>query len=352
MNASRAWLVAATVLLAHPVHAQARADFDALSEGFVGATLVTPAGTFRDLVLDAAGTLGPFAVDDGSATLAGLPRFSAPNVLSLGAFTPGPALASAPVKSFRIVLPHFASAIRIGLFLDSLPAGNVVDVQFFTNGQPGPVTTIAGTGASGWTAQTIEACGGSAVYDEVRFSGSGTVDGGRFHGAVDTFVMAVVECGAASHFCVPTPGSCPCGNDPPGGPQQSGCGNSLGQFGTLSMEGIPSIAVDEMIAHVSHVPPFSTGLLVQSRTAIPHVPFGDGSRCIGAPLTRLVRVQADGNGAVDYPHAGDTPLSLLGSIHGAGKGVILYQFVYRNQAAFCTSSTFNITNGCYLQWGF
>jgi hypothetical protein len=59
----------------------------------------------------------------------------------------------------------------------------------------------------------------------------------------------------------------------------------------------------------------------------------------------------DGTGASGYGGPlGDTPISVRGQIP-AGGGVRDYQGWYRNAAAFCTSSTFNLSNGIEVTWG-
>lgn len=50
-----------------------------------------------------------------------------------------------------------------------------------------------------------------------------------------------------------------------------------------------------------------------------------------------------------YPGVGDAGLSTLGGGQSAGSPRT-YQVLYRNAASFCTSATFNVTNGVRVVW--
>jgi len=76
--------------------------------------------------------------------------------------------------------------------------------------------------------------------------------------------------------------------------------------------------------------------------------FGDGLRCATGTITRLGTVQNAG-GASSYPGALDPSVSVRGGC--AAGDVRTYQVWYRNAAAFCTPSTFNLSNGLEITWG-
>jgi hypothetical protein len=76
--------------------------------------------------------------------------------------------------------------------------------------------------------------------------------------------------------------------------------------------------------------------------------FGDGLRCVGGTIIRL-GTKNNVAGTSTYPVAGDASVSVRGAV-SAGD-VRMYQVWYRNAAAFCTSSTFNLTNGVEVSWG-
>jgi len=75
--------------------------------------------------------------------------------------------------------------------------------------------------------------------------------------------------------------------------------------------------------------------------------FGDGLRCAGGSIVRL-KSKLNAGGSSAYPTGSDQPISLRGSDHAGD--VRTYQCWYRNAAAFCTPSTFNLTNGIQAVW--
>jgi hypothetical protein len=77
--------------------------------------------------------------------------------------------------------------------------------------------------------------------------------------------------------------------------------------------------------------------------------FGDGLRCAGGTIGRR-GTKANANGSSAYPVAGEPSVSVRGQVTTAGS-VCMYQVGYRNAAAFCTVSTFNLSNGLSVTWG-
>jgi hypothetical protein len=75
--------------------------------------------------------------------------------------------------------------------------------------------------------------------------------------------------------------------------------------------------------------------------------FGDGLRCAGGVIVRL-GTEFNAGGSSQYPGAGDPTLSIRGGIGLPGGRT--YQVWYRNAVTFCTSATFNLTNGLQVQW--
>jgi hypothetical protein len=74
--------------------------------------------------------------------------------------------------------------------------------------------------------------------------------------------------------------------------------------------------------------------------------FGDGLRCAGGVVIRL-GTKTNVAGTSSYP-SGSQPISIKGA--NAAGNVRMYQCWYRNAAAFCTPSTFNLTNGLQATW--
>ncbi len=143
---------------------------------------------------------------------------------------------------------------------------------------------------------------------------------------------------------------CPCGNN---GAVNSGCANSvvasgarLGAFGNAATE------ADSLLLVGVDMPPNSTCLYFQgsglSGAGLGTV-FGDGLRCVAGTVVRLGTAANNASGQSLYPEAGDPHVSVRGLVPGAG-GTRWYQVWYRNAAAFCTSSTFNLSNGLQVDW--
>jgi hypothetical protein len=143
--------------------------------------------------------------------------------------------------------------------------------------------------------------------------------------------------------------ACPCGNF---GAPGNGCANSLSPAGAhLAATGTPSLAADTL-ALVGTGMGNGAALFFQGTTQVnggAGAVFGDGLRCVGGTVVRL-GTEANSGGASQYPTGSNPPVSVRGMITAAGS-VRHYQCWYRNAAAFCTSDTFNLTNGLTVTWG-
>ncbi len=143
--------------------------------------------------------------------------------------------------------------------------------------------------------------------------------------------------------------ACPCGNAGAGG---QGCASSVSTSGArLSASGIASIANDTLVLHGDSMP--NAAALFFQGTARTNgglgVVFGDGLRCAGGTITRLAtKLNVAGTSSYGGP-VGDLAVSVRGMVP-AGGGLRVYQVWYRNAAAFCTSATFNLTNGLEVPW--
>lgn len=146
-----------------------------------------------------------------------------------------------------------------------------------------------------------------------------------------------------------TGAACPCGNSSPLG-SSAGCLNSLGIGGRLQASGAPRVSADTFVLIGDQMPNaaalYFQGTLRSAGGA--GTAFGDGLRCVTGSVTRL-GAKTNASGASQYPAAGDVPISLAGGIGPVG-GTRLYQAWYRNAAAFCTPSTFNLSNGVRASW--
>jgi endonuclease I len=142
--------------------------------------------------------------------------------------------------------------------------------------------------------------------------------------------------------------ACPCGNVSPYG-QNSGCLNGLGVGGKLVASGVASVSNDLLVLQGSNMTN-SFVLYFQgtsAQNANNGTVFGDGKTCAGGSIIRL-GIELNSAGASQYPGAGQPAVSVQG-LDAAGN-VRHYQGWYRDSAAFCSASTFNLTNGYRIVW--
>jgi hypothetical protein len=145
---------------------------------------------------------------------------------------------------------------------------------------------------------------------------------------------------------------CPCGNS---GFPGHGCDNSLATGGArlrVTSGSLSSVSADTIELNASGLPATAPLLYFQGTSQLSGgfgAAFGDGLRCAGGSAVRLATKIASG-GASSFPAAGDPPVSVRGMVPPGG-GTRTYQVWYRNAAAFCTPSSFNLSNGVQLVWG-
>ncbi len=141
--------------------------------------------------------------------------------------------------------------------------------------------------------------------------------------------------------------ACPCGNS---GAMGHGCASSVSSSGArLVGWGRSSLTSDTFQLSGSDMPN-SSALYFQGTTqqsAGAGSVFGDGLRCAGGSVTRL-GPHLNSAGASQYPSPGEVAISVKGAV--LSPGTRTYQVWYRNAAAFCTPSTFNVTNGAEVTW--
>jgi hypothetical protein len=169
-----------------------------------------------------------------------------------------------------------------------------------------------------------------------------------------TGAMNITEVGTA---CAPTGvpfcfgdgtgTACPCGNT---GAAGNGCASSINASGAnLSTSGAASIASDTLVLNGTGMPNGSA-LYFQGTAQTgggAGTAFGDGLRCAGGSVIRL-GTKTNVGGSSSFPSGAD-PLIHVKGADTAGN-VRDYQCWYRNAAAFCTPSTFNLTNGVEITW--
>ncbi len=166
-------------------------------------------------------------------------------------------------------------------------------------------------------------------------------------------IVAVVQAPGSSNasaYCFGdgTGTACPCAN---AGASGNGCASSVNALGAnLAVSGVASVAVDSLALTGTGMPD-SSALYFQGTTQTgggSGTVFGDGLRCAGGATVRLA-TKTNAAGTSTYPVAGNVLISVRGGV--AAGDVRTYQCWYRNAAAFCSPSTFNLTNGLQVTWG-
>jgi hypothetical protein len=202
-----------------------------------------------------------------------------------------------------------------------------------------------GLGASlaGWT--LLEATDIST--DGRVIVGNGTAPGGAFQGW-----RAYLEPDPIQAFCFGNGEfmACPCVT-PSAVSEHAGCKNSTSFGGALVGAGAASISADAVVLSGTHMNPSSSVVYLQGNANVGGgfgVWFGDGLRCVTSSVVRLTYATNSGAGSSAYPSAGDPSLSVKGGV--VAPGTKLYQAWYRDAAAYCTASTFNLTNAVSVTW--
>jgi len=147
--------------------------------------------------------------------------------------------------------------------------------------------------------------------------------------------------------------TCPCGNTSAPG-SQAGCLNSFGTGGRLIATGDASTTSDSLVLTATGLTPNGAPPIFLQGTAqvLSGVGawFGDGLRCAAGSVIRLgTSLSVAGISSFGYGIPGTQSVSIRGAILAPG-ATRYYQVNYRNAPVFCTSATFNLTNGVAISW--
>lgn len=157
---------------------------------------------------------------------------------------------------------------------------------------------------------------------------------------------------AFAPYCLGTFRECPCGNN---GAGTGGCEHAFGSSGAL-LEGAgnASVSSDTVTLQVTGLNPNAspTVLLLQGSERNTGSLFADGFHCTGGSIRRLYgKPSASGQTAFGFGQVGEPSLSGAGQVPPVG-ATRFYQAWYRNEdAAFCTASYSNLSNGVEIEWG-
>lgn len=195
------------------------------------------------------------------------------------------------------------------------------------------------------------------VGDDPRWVAAGDLNGdGRLDVATacrgSASIYTLLQFGqppVAMNFCFGVSPACPCSNQSTEEGREVGCKNSLGVGGKLRGNGVASLGADTFELVGSDMPNGSALYFqgTQCVVAGAGARFGDGLRCAGGSVIRL-GTQFNSNGTSLYPAVGDPSISVRGGI--TVPGTFVYQVWYRNAVVYCTTATFNLTNGVEVVW--
>jgi hypothetical protein len=342
----RSLLFASFLPLFFAVDAAAQdANFDAQPEGPLGNLYTENGILFQNPDIDSGGTAPVFLCDEADGDLAGMPGFSGPNVLGFSSITPGPHAAFGRVLSFEMVSPQPQSEAHVELWDLGTHPGNLITLDALSghvvvNSQ----TVVIQNGGLQHFSLSLS----GVPFDFVRIRGTGPTDNGAFFAVFDNVHFGPLSQG--TDFCTGdgTGTACPCGNASGLGAGQ-GCLSSIGIGARLTSSGTPSLANDTLSLNGTQMPN-APCLYFQGTTQSgggAGVVFGDGLRCAGGSIVRL-STETNTSGASQYPAVGQPSVSVRGQV--TTPGVRDYQVWYRNAAAFCTPSTFNLSNGHEITW--
>lgn len=169
----------------------------------------------------------------------------------------------------------------------------------------------------------------------------------------DFFNLVVGENDPGTPTCTGdgTATACPCANN---GTTGRGCANSSDATGAhLSATGFVEASsitgTDSVVLHVDGMPSGAPLLYFQGSANPTPFAFGDGVLCTLGTIIRL-RVKINVGGASSFPEVGDPSLSVAGGMTPGSGLTSFYQAYYRDAASYCTTATFNVTNGLSLTW--
>jgi hypothetical protein len=307
----------------------------------------------RSVSLQLSGSVtGQLAFENTNPTSMNAPSYNVGIFISgthpAGSFNPGPnpAFEYAPDVFHQILLSAFDGTIDfVGPSATTIPFQNafgtgvpVMDYPLFGDAQMAP--WIGPAGAPGTVAFTLQNADISGP-----FLPPGVLESHTMTTNVHLSVRYEFDL-LPTPICLALPSSgCPCSNP---GSNGGGCANSLNaQGGLLAINGAASLSNDTLHLLGSRMPDSNALYFQGTAYVFVQAPFGDGLRCVFGSIRRL-GTKTNVGGASSYPVGADPSISVRGGV--TTPGTRYYQTFYRNSASYCTSATFNTTNGYAILW--
>jgi hypothetical protein len=322
------------------------ANFDSQPEGGLSQSYTEGGITFFNLDKNLGSAPDPFAIENATQDLTGMPGFSAPNCLGFGGWSPGPGTGFSRVLSFDMTTGQVQNEAHLDLWDGGSYGGNTISLQARMGATI--VATDTQTVPNGGFIHHYHFSVSGVSFDTLRIQGGGPSDNGVFFGVVDGVHIGTTSVGTI--FCAGDGSgtACPCGNASPIG-AGTGCLSSLGLGAKLRSMGLASLSNDTLELEGEQMP--NAPCLYFQGTARTNggagSVFGDGLRCAGGSIVRL-STAINASGMSQYPTGAQPSVSVRGQV--TTPGLRDYQVWYRNAAAFCTPSTFNLTNGLEITW--
>jgi hypothetical protein len=251
-----------------------------------------------------------------------------------------------------VALPANATSVTLAFQSNSEGEDNGVDVRAVRVSTDGVgFRELGQVSTSDWYEQRYDLSpyAGRSVYVRFLFSTQSPDHNNGRGWFVDDVRIETSAGVVGTGFCAGdgSAANCPCGNF---GAAGRGCASSLNAQGAeLLASGTAHTNNDTAVLTASGVSGSVATFFQGSQQAAggQGAVFGDGLLCTGIAIVRLKSVSTVGGNA-QFPRANDVDLHSAGFV--TTSGVRTYQVMYRDVANYCTTSTFNTTNGWTLSW--
>jgi hypothetical protein len=193
-----------------------------------------------------------------------------------------------------------------------------------------------------WGAPSIHANSASQSTANSKAAHGLQPDGPRRGNVTNPYIKTYCEGTGSSNNGV----DCPCGNTVPSG-TITGCTNRTGHGASLIPSGNASISNDTFVLTASGTADFVPAFFIAGAVNAGQVVFGNGTRCIGGPFVRLLKVDHSA-GSYTLPAPNTPPISVQMNLSPGD--TTFFQVLYRDLGGPCGGSV-NSTNAVMVIWG-